>query len=307
MDKTPTPPPLTPSNPDIPAFDPVETRARHDGWTPDRQLAFVEALAESACVTDAAKSVGMSAAAAYSLRNRNEAGAFRVAWDVALAIGVRALGDAVISRALHGEAVPIFHKGEQVGERRRFDNRLAQFVLRTQDPLRFGAWIDRHDFTPAANPHAVFARATNALNDALHGAETDREASVETYLLLQADPDNDPDDVDGNADADADNEPAYWATEEGRAASRARFDAAYAAQNAPAEPPADPESVADTPDASETESCVVPDPQTEPFIDPAPSHFAYYPPAKPRLISDLEPGTAYLDWEDGVQKIKYAW
>jgi hypothetical protein len=39
------PPLLTPANPALPAFAPVLVRARHDGWSPDRQLEFIEALA----------------------------------------------------------------------------------------------------------------------------------------------------------------------------------------------------------------------------------------------------------------------
>ncbi|MGZ8337478.1 MAG: hypothetical protein ACXWU1_12525, partial [Allosphingosinicella sp.] len=33
-----------------PPFDPVPTRVRRDGWTPERQRAFLAALAETLCV-----------------------------------------------------------------------------------------------------------------------------------------------------------------------------------------------------------------------------------------------------------------
>jgi hypothetical protein len=36
------------------AFDPVEVRARVDGWTPDRQREFVEALADCGVAREAA-------------------------------------------------------------------------------------------------------------------------------------------------------------------------------------------------------------------------------------------------------------
>lgn len=135
---TDTPPPAPP----VP-FTPAELRPRADGWTPERQQAFVAALAQSGCVTEAAAAVGLSVQAAYALRRHPKARAFRRAWDDAIALAVERLSDAVIGRAIHGVAVPHFFRGEQVGEHRRFDNRLAMFVLRYRDPARYGQAIDR--------------------------------------------------------------------------------------------------------------------------------------------------------------------
>ena len=124
-------------------FDPVPLRRRHDGWTPERQIGFIEALAECGCVDEACQRVGISRASAYALRVRPDAIAFRMAWDAALDLAVKALSDAVFARALHGVSRPVFYKGEQVGERIYFDERLAMFVLRYRDPCRYGAWLDR--------------------------------------------------------------------------------------------------------------------------------------------------------------------
>ena len=126
-------------------FTPVATRARHDGWTAPRQVEFIEALAECACVEEACKRVGMSATSAYALRRRLDAAGFRQAWDHALDYGIRRLSDAAFSRALNGVAQPVFYKGEQVGERRRFDERLTMFLLRYRDPTRYGAWLDQRE------------------------------------------------------------------------------------------------------------------------------------------------------------------
>lgn len=126
-------------------FGPVPLRYRHDGWVPDRQLAFIEALAGCGCVDEAAKSVGMSRTSAYTLRQRADAQAFRLAWDAALDTAVGRLADAAMARAINGVAVPIFHKGEQVGERRHHDERLTMFLLRYRDPVRFGAWNDKRE------------------------------------------------------------------------------------------------------------------------------------------------------------------
>lgn len=126
-------------------YGPVPLRYRHDGWVPDRQAEFIEALAECGCVEQAARAVGMSRASAYALRRRPDAQAFRLAWEAALDTAVARLSDAALARAIHGVAVPVFHDGEQVGERRHYDERLTMFLLRYRDPARYGKWLDRVD------------------------------------------------------------------------------------------------------------------------------------------------------------------
>ena len=55
--------------PPLPAFTPVPRRNnRHDGWTPERKRAFIEALADSGSVTRAARQVNMAQANCYTLR-----------------------------------------------------------------------------------------------------------------------------------------------------------------------------------------------------------------------------------------------
>lgn len=124
-------------------FTPAELRPRHDGWTADKQIAFIEALAESGCVEDACRRVGMSDSAAYRLRRRPCGAPFREAWDAALDYSLNRLEQAAVSRALNGVPRPIFYKGEQVGEWREYDERLTTFLLRSRRPARFGKWLDR--------------------------------------------------------------------------------------------------------------------------------------------------------------------
>ncbi|MCZ8171731.1 MAG: LysR family transcriptional regulator, partial [Brevundimonas sp.] len=52
----------------LPAFDPVPRKHRHDGWTPERQRAFIGALADTGSVSRAARHVNMSPEGAYYLR-----------------------------------------------------------------------------------------------------------------------------------------------------------------------------------------------------------------------------------------------
>ncbi|GAA4709498.1 helix-turn-helix domain-containing protein [Sphingomonas lutea] len=54
-------------------------------WTIDRQLRFLDALAHTRSVTEAAAAAGMSRASAHRLRNRDGAALFAAMWDIALA------------------------------------------------------------------------------------------------------------------------------------------------------------------------------------------------------------------------------
>ncbi len=121
-------------------------RERHDGWTPQRQTDFVNALAASGCVSDAAKSVGMSATTAYELRRRFDAQPFRLAWDAALDYAIRRLSDVAYSRAIYGDVIPHYYKGELVGEHRRYDSALTRFLLRYRDPLHYGRDLDKLEY-----------------------------------------------------------------------------------------------------------------------------------------------------------------
>jgi hypothetical protein len=66
-------------------FTPARLKARHDGWTPERQVRFIEALAQTRSVTRACRAVGMTSASAYKLRGHAEAAEFALAWRRALA------------------------------------------------------------------------------------------------------------------------------------------------------------------------------------------------------------------------------
>ena len=160
----------------VPGFDPVPLRYRRDGWTPDRQVGFIRALAESGCVAEACRRVGLSAESAYELARRPDAQSFRIAWDAALDYAVARLGDALIARALHGVPVPHYYKGELVGEHRRYDNRLAMWLLRYRDPVRYGKHNDKLAYEAHPDHRAIFlAHRTNAMLDDAYGEEVERE------------------------------------------------------------------------------------------------------------------------------------
>jgi hypothetical protein len=116
--------------PPIPAFTPVPRKYRHDGWTPERQRAFVEALADCGSVRRACAMVNMSNENAYVLRRSPGAEEFRAAWDAALDFGVKRLKDIAFERAVEGELVPVFVAGKLMGFRRKHNDALLMFCLR---------------------------------------------------------------------------------------------------------------------------------------------------------------------------------
>lgn len=120
-------------------FQPVpRARPRHDGLTPERQAAFIDALEDLGSVAAAARSVGVSPDTAYKLRRQPGAEAFAAAWEAALARGVRALVDASMERAIRGVPVPVMYRGRKVAERRQFDEKLAMFHMRHRLPEQYG-------------------------------------------------------------------------------------------------------------------------------------------------------------------------
>jgi hypothetical protein len=135
-----------------PDFTPAPARYRHDGWTPERQIAFIEALAETGIIEEACRRVGISDTAAYELRRQPRGAPFRQAWDAALDYSMHLVEQDAAVRSRKGVARPIFYKGEQVGEYRHFDERLTMFLLRTRRPERYGKWMDRMLAPDAEDP-----------------------------------------------------------------------------------------------------------------------------------------------------------
>ena len=149
-------------------FDPVPRRERHDGWTPEKQADFISALAESGCVKEACARVGKSPSTAYRLRRDVLSWSFREAWDAALDHAISRLSDAVFSRALNGVPRPVYFQGEQIGERRYYDERLAMFLLRYRDPLHYAKSLDNVVYEPTGLTPAkrLFDLTTKAEEDA---------------------------------------------------------------------------------------------------------------------------------------------
>ena len=120
---------------DPPAFTPVPTASsRRDGWTPAKQRAFIDQLARCGVVAAAAKAVGMSPKSAYALRKRDNAASFAAAWDEAARRGGNEAAALAIDRAVDGVVEPVFRRGRQVGEQRRYNDRLLMAAIRHLGP-----------------------------------------------------------------------------------------------------------------------------------------------------------------------------
>ncbi|HVL78149.1 MAG TPA: hypothetical protein VM346_02570 [Sphingomicrobium sp.] len=59
----------------------VPRRYRRDGWTPARQLRFLDVLRRTRSVAAAARAVGMSRESAHRLRKRDAGGLFALTWE----------------------------------------------------------------------------------------------------------------------------------------------------------------------------------------------------------------------------------
>ncbi len=141
---------------------PHPTPGRADGWTAERQVAFVSSLADQGNVAVAAKAAGMGLSGAYALRRRAGGLAFDLAWRAALFIARNRLTDELMARAIDGEEV--ITDREDTRTRRRAPNyRLGLSLIDRVTPEKadlairtvmadFDAFLDvlAHGGSPAA-------------------------------------------------------------------------------------------------------------------------------------------------------------
>ena len=151
------------------AFEPTPSR-KVGGWSAERQMIFIEALAETGSVHMAARSAGLSARSAYSLRIRSTN--FAQAWDAAQQLAVGRLSALAFDRAIHGRVEQVYHHGELIGEKRIPSERLLMWLLARLDPKRFAApWERRKD--DVADPQTDAQTAFPALLAALVDTPSD--------------------------------------------------------------------------------------------------------------------------------------
>lgn len=112
---------------------------RSNSITPERQVRFIATLAATGIVNQAARSIGKSVEALYTLRAKPGAEGFAEAWDEALERGMHRLEDCALERALKGTPTPIVSRGQFIGTWDKPDNGLLRFLLQHRRSERYGA------------------------------------------------------------------------------------------------------------------------------------------------------------------------
>ena len=123
----------------------MPVRRRHDGWTAERQHAFIKAIAETGCVLIAARSVGMTARSAYRLAARPDAIAFARAWQAALFVATPRLSSVAFDFVINGMRETVWKDGVCVYERRRPSEKLLMFLLSRLAPEVYGRPVRSED------------------------------------------------------------------------------------------------------------------------------------------------------------------
>jgi hypothetical protein len=118
-----------------PAQQPPARTQRHDGWTPDRQRVFLDAVAEGFSTERACQITGLSPSSAYAFKKRANGRAFALAWRAAQLLGRDRIADTMMARAIDGYTETVTRANGDVIERHRFDNRLAMQMLTRLDRM----------------------------------------------------------------------------------------------------------------------------------------------------------------------------
>jgi len=114
------------------------------GWTPERKVQFLDHLARKGNVRAACARVRLSREAAYRLRRRDRL--FARGWAAALIQAHEASIEVLAERAIDGIEEEVWHRGELVGTRRKYDSRLL---------LAHIARLDKAAENPAAQADAA--------------------------------------------------------------------------------------------------------------------------------------------------------
>lgn len=151
----------------VPAFVPVPTRRRKDGWSARCQAAFLAVLAITGSVSEAARRVSMARETAYRLRRRRGAESFAAAWDqIAGRCGAmrrKVTPDEQARRAIKGSIKPVIFRGKHVANQRKADNSALLRHLAQLDRGQGGARRERErsqGFVCASASAAGQARGT---------------------------------------------------------------------------------------------------------------------------------------------------
>ncbi len=147
---------------------PPPRRHRRDGFSAERQARFVEHYRDTGSLTDAARLTGISRSTAYNLINSPDGAAFRAAIEEA-GRGIDTILEATaFERCINGQEEIVYHKGERVGVRWKYDNKLLMQMLRARNPLKYAplseieGWLKRRGAEPPADLDGTLDRLAAA-------------------------------------------------------------------------------------------------------------------------------------------------
>ncbi|WDF73675.1 hypothetical protein [Novosphingobium sp. KACC 22771] len=165
----------------------IHKAPRSNSITPDRQRAFIAALAASGIVTQAARVIGASLEALYKIRNAPGAEGFAAAWEEAVDRGMARLEDCALERAIAGEERFIVRHGEVVASWRRYDTPLLMFLLRNRRRDRYDAYGARGGERPlsAAEERARAIEEEREAEEVLESINMKLERMRERWLAAQ--------------------------------------------------------------------------------------------------------------------------
>ena len=123
----------------------VVTRKELYTWRP----AFLEALAETGNVTEAAKLAGIAKQTAYV--SYHDDAEFRKAWDIAHLAASVPLEEEARRRAVDGVDEPVFYKGKRVATVKKYSDALLMFLLKGANPDRYVAAVTSHTIVTGAD------------------------------------------------------------------------------------------------------------------------------------------------------------
>jgi hypothetical protein len=112
-------------------------RPRHDGWTQARTQRFLDTLAYTGCVEDAARVAGMSDVGARRMKRKYPA--FEAAWEDALERAQTGLIAIAYRRAVEGRETVIIRKGEEYERRIAPSDAMLSLLVKRGDMAGGGA------------------------------------------------------------------------------------------------------------------------------------------------------------------------
>ncbi|MEK6638987.1 MAG: hypothetical protein AABY88_12990 [Pseudomonadota bacterium] len=167
-----------------PAADYRTDAPRIDGWTPQRQAAFLMTLAQTGLVSRACDVAGMSTSAAYALRREPRGRAFHLGWQAAHLIARDRLEDVLLEAAISG-VESVTTRVETTTHRRALNGGLSMRVLNRLD-LRLAA-IDDVGLAAARSVASAFEAFIGlVLNDGV--LEDSNAEAIAAFLEAHPDP-----------------------------------------------------------------------------------------------------------------------